>query len=144
MYSKAHLLISTAVGAAVAVVSGGPPIGAAATVGYAALLGVGIDLDHFLVARLNTGNWDALLGVVRNPRRAVFEQGDIFEEGEDVTALQRLLSHAVIAGLLVAALSLVSSYLALLSAVVLYVHVLSDLYQDVRDETAERAGAGRL
>ena len=144
MYSKAHLLISTAVGAAVAVVSGQPPVGAAATVGYAALLGVGIDFDHFLVARLNTGSWDALLGVVRNPRRAVFDQRNIFDADEDMTRLQRLLSHVVIAGVLVAVLYPLSAYAALLSAVVLYVHVLSDLYQDVRDEAAKRAGSGRL
>jgi hypothetical protein len=144
MYSKAHLLISLAVGAAVAALTGQPPALAVASIGYAAVLGVGIDFDHFLIARLNTGNWDALLGVVRNPRRAVFDQRDIFDEGEDVTRIQRLLSHVVLGGVLVAALYPLSAYAALLSAVVLYVHVLSDLYQDVRDEAEERAGPGRL
>jgi hypothetical protein len=144
MYSKAHLLISLAVGAAVAALTGQPPAPAAGTVAYAVVLGVGIDFDHFLLARLNTGNWDALLGVVRNPRRAVFDQRDIFDEGEDVTRLQRLLSHVVLGGVLVAVLYPLSAYAALLSAVVLYVHVLSDLYQDVRDEAEERAGPGRL
>jgi len=144
MYSKAHLLISLAVGAAVAALTGQPPALAAGTVAYAAVLGVGIDFDHFLIARLNTGNWDALLGVVRNPRRAVFDQRDIFDEGEDVTRIQRLLSHVVLGGVLVAVLYPFSAYVALVSAVVLYVHVLSDLYQDVRDEAEERAGPGRL
>ena len=140
MYSKAHLLVSVVVGAAAAVVAGQPPVPAAATVGYAAVLGVGIDFDHFLVARLNTGDWGALLGVLREPRRAVFEQSAIFEEGEDVTKLQRLLSHVVIGGLLVAGLYVVLPYAAVLSAVVLYAHVLCDLYQDVRDEAeVERA-----
>ncbi|MEF8840954.1 MAG: hypothetical protein V5A62_04940 [Haloarculaceae archaeon] len=134
MYSKAHLLISLAVGAIVAVATGQLPVPAVATVAYAAVLGVGIDFDHFLVARFNTGNWDALVGAVRNPRRILFDQGDIFEEGEDVTKLQRLLSHAVLGGLLVAGLYPVLPYVAVLSAVVLYVHVLSDLYRDVRDE----------
>ena len=139
MYSKAHLLVSIVVGAAAAVVASQPPVPAAATVGYAAVLGVGIDFDHFLVARLNTGDWGALLGVLREPRRAVFDQSAIFEEGEDVTKLQRLLSHVAIGGLLVAGLYVVLPYAAVLSAVVLYAHVLSDLYRDVRDE----AGAGR-
>ena len=144
MYSKAHLLISLAVGTAVALVTGQPPVPAAATVAYAAVLGVGIDVDHFLVARLNTGNWDALSGVVRNPRRAVFDQRNVFDEGEDMTRIQRLFSHVVLGGVLVAILYPLSAYAALVSAVVLYVHVLSDLYQDVRDETEERAGPGRL
>ena len=143
MYSKAHFLVSVAVGAAAAIATGQPPVPAAVTVGYAAVLGVGIDVDHFVVARLNTGNWDALLGVVRNPRRAFFDQERIFEGGEDVTKLQRLLSHAVIGGLLVAVLYPLAPYWAVLSAVVLYAHVLSDLVQDVRDEF-EAEASGRL
>lgn len=139
MYSKAHLLISLAVGAVVALVTAQPPVPAVATVGYAAVLGVGIDFDHFLVARLNTGNWDALVDVVRDPRQVLFDQGEVFEEGEDVTKLQRLLSHAVLGGLLVAVLYPIEPYVAVLSAAVLYVHVLSDLYRDVRDE-AESGG----
>ena len=144
MYSKEHFLISLAVGAAVAVLTGQPPLLAAATVGYAAVLGVGIDFDHFLVARINTGRWDALTGVIHNPRRAFFDQGDIFEDGEDVTKIQRLLSHVVIAGVLVAGLYPFLPYFALLSAVVLYVHVLCDLYRDVRDEAEARSPHGRL
>lgn len=143
MYSKAHFLVSVAVGAAVAIVTDQPPLPAAATVGYAAVLGVAIDLDHFLLARLNTGNWDALLGVVRNPRRAFLDQENIFEGGTDVTKLQRLLSHVVIAGLLVAVLYPLSPYVAVLSAVVLYFHVLGDLGRDVYDERVAEAG-GRL
>jgi len=141
MYSKAHFLISLAVGAAVAVLADQPPLPAAATVGYAAALGVGIDFDHFLVARLNTGNWDSLVRVVRNPRRVLFDQSDIFEEGEDVTKLQRLLSHALLGGVLVAGLYPFLPYAAVVSAVVLYVHVLSDLYRDVRDEAEARGTA---
>ncbi|PSQ10052.1 hypothetical protein BRC93_11065 [Halobacteriales archaeon QS_5_70_15] len=144
MYSKAHLLISAVAGGAVALIAGQQPPVAAATVAYAAVLGVGIDVDHFLVARLNTGNWDALLGVFRNPRRILFDQENVFEEGEGLTKLQRLLSHVVIAGLLVAAIYPLAPYVAALSGVVLYAHVLSDLYRDVRDEAEERAGPGRL
>jgi hypothetical protein len=141
MYSKAHLLISAAVGVAVAAATGQPPLPAAATVGYAAVLGVAIDFDHFLLARLNTGTWDALVGAIREPRLVLFDQGEIFEEGEDVTKIQRLLSHVVIAGLLVAGLYPFSTYAAVLSGVVLYVHVLSDLYRDVRDEAEAEPSA---
>ena len=144
MYSKSHLIISVAVGAIVAVTTGQPPLSAAVTVGYAAALGVGIDVDHFVIARLNTGDWETLLGVVRDPRRAVFDQTDIFEGDEDVTRLQRLLSHVLLSGLLVAVLYPISPYAALVSGAVLYVPVLSDLYQDVRDAAEERAGPGRL
>ncbi len=143
MYSKAHLLISLVVGVVVAVVTGQPPLDAAGTVAYAAALGVGIDFDHFLVARLNTGNWRALREVAREPGLVFTDPGRIFLEGEEVTKLQRLLSHAVLGGVLVAVLYPLSPYVATLSAVVLYVHVLSDLYQDVRDEIDARA-AGRL
>jgi hypothetical protein len=82
--------------------------------------------------------------VIREPGRVFTDPGSIFVEGEEVTRLQRLLSHVVLGGVLVAALYPLSAYAALLSAVVLYVHVLSDLYQDVRDEAEERAGPGRL
>jgi len=47
-----------------------------------------------------------------------------------VTPLQRLLSHAVVGGVLVGGLVLVDRYLAVFTAVVLYVHVLGDLYAD--------------
>lgn len=144
MYSKEHFIISVAVGATVAVFTGQTLPLAIATVGYAAVLGVGIDFDHFFVARINAGRWDALAGVVRNPRRAFLEQDAIFEDGEDVTKLQRLLSHVVIAGVLVAVLYPFLPYFALLSAVVLYVHLLSDLYRDVRDEMEARSPHGRL
>jgi hypothetical protein len=145
MYSKSHLIISLAVGAVVAVATGQPVLPTAATVGYAAVLGVGIDFDHFVIARLNTGDWETLLGLVRNPRRALFDQSTIFEGGEDVTRLQRLLSHVLLSGLLVAGLYPISPYAALVSGAVLYVHVLSDLYQDVRDEAEEsRSPHGRL
>jgi ABC-type Mn2+/Zn2+ transport system permease subunit len=144
MYSKQHFLISVLVGVAVAVLAGVTLPLAVATVGYAAVLGVGVDFDHFLVARLNTGRWDALIGVIRNPRRAFLDQEDIFEEGKDVTKIQRLLSHVVLGGLLVAVLYPFLPYFAVVSAVVLYVHVLCDLYQDVRDEAEARSPHGQL
>ena len=53
--------------------------------------------------------------------------------------LRRLLSHVVIGGLAVGVLALVDGFLAVFVAVVLYVHLLSDLVADVRSEAAVRA-----
>lgn len=132
MHSKSHSVISAAVGAALAVAIGATPIRAAFLVGYAALVGTAIDADHFLIARLRVGDWRNLRFAVANPRAAVLDQGRLFEE-DDVGALSRLLSHALIGGLVVAGLALVHPFLALVTAVVLYVHVVCDLLASVRE-----------
>jgi hypothetical protein len=108
-------------------------------VGYAAVVGVGIDLDHFLVARYNAGDWRALRRCLRRPRIVLFDQGAIFET-LDVNPVERLLSHVVIAGVLVGALWLVSPYFARVTGVVLYAHLLADLVADTLEfpETARR------
>jgi hypothetical protein len=100
-------------------------------VAYAAVVGVGIDFDHFPLARFNDGDWRATRRLLRNPRLALFEQSGIFEEGQ-ISPLQRLLSHVVVTGLLVGTLALVDPFLAVFTAVVLYAHVLADLYADNR------------
>lgn len=100
-------------------------------VGYAAVLGVAIDLDHFLVARYNAGDWRALRTCLARPTIVLFEQTAIFEPDE-VWPLQRLLSHAVLGGALVFGLRFVAPRLAALSALVLYAHVLADLLWDNR------------
>lgn len=106
------------------------PVVAAALVGvYATAAGVLIDLDHFVVARVNTGSWRAARYCLGNPRAVFFDQGSIFREGE-VGVLKRLLSHVLIAGALVGALAVVLPYLAVVTAVSLYVHLLADLLWD--------------
>jgi hypothetical protein len=106
-------------------------------VAYAGAAGTLIDLDHFLLARINTGDWRALRAIVREPSLAVLHQDRIFAEGE-VGALRRLLSHVVISGALVGALALLASLgvlppvWAILTAFVLYAHLLADLVWDVR------------
>jgi hypothetical protein len=134
VYSREHLLISLAVAAAVALAFG-TPYSPVLLAGYAAAVGVGIDLDHFLVARLNTGSWDPVRRVLRAPATAMRDQSVIFETGE-VWPIQRLLSHAVIGGVLVAALLPAAPALARFSALVVYAHVLADLAWDVRRERA--------
>lgn len=131
IYSRSHFAISTLVGVVVALVAGLTPTDAVLVVVYGALLGTLIDLDHFLIARLNTGDWRALRYVLSTPRAVFLDQSTIFAPGE-VGALRRLLSHAVIGGVLVVGLSFVSVFLAVYTALILYVHVVSDLIEDVR------------
>ncbi|WP_114575579.1 hypothetical protein [Saliphagus sp. LR7] len=149
MYSVHHAIVSLIVGLAAVLVL--PPVslfGAAVPpavlVLYAVAAGVLIDLDHFLIARLRTGGWDALETCLASPRIALSDQGEIFAPG-DVGVLSRLLSHHLIGGLAVAALVLASRPLAVLTAVVLYAHVVSDLVWDVRGAaTDDRPPAERL
>ncbi len=122
-----------AVGVLALVLAPAPPSPPAwALLAWAAVVGVGIDLDHLLVARLNAGDWSALRGLLRNPTAAVFDQDAIFAE-DDLWARQRLLSHHVLGGLLVLVLLPVSVYLAVFTALVLYAHVLADLLHDNRN-----------
>jgi uncharacterized membrane protein YgcG len=125
-----------------------------ATLGVAVVAGVGVDLDHFVLARFNTGSWDGLARVLRTPRLAFVGQDDIFDAG-DVWGFQRLLSHYVIATAVVPALWLLARPVAVVVAAALYAHVGADLVADARDErsyvieraavlnaSAEGAGAG--
>jgi hypothetical protein len=102
----------------------------AAVVAYGTAVGVGIDFDHFLIARFKTGSWDAVRFCLSNPRAAVADQSRIFDPG-DVGVLSRLLSHVIIAGIVVPALAAVSVPLAIVTGVVLYAHVLADLVWDI-------------
>lgn len=94
--------------------------------GFAAVVGVGIDLDHFLLARANTGDWRALRRCLRDPRIVVLDQSAILREGE-VLPFQRLASHLAIGGPLVAATALASPYLAWLAALTLWAHLVADV-----------------
>lgn len=132
MYSKSHLVVSAVLGAAVALAVGEPPTRFALLVAYAAFVGTAIDLDHFLVARVRVGDWRHLRFAVANPRSAFVDQDELFEEGA-VGPQTRLLSHALIAGALVVGLVVVSPFLALLTTLVLYVHVVADLVAGVRE-----------
>ena len=138
MYSKAHGAISLVIGIGL-VAAGVEFVHPAVVVGYAVAAGVGIDFDHFLWARYNTGDWSALRGVLASPASTLADQSTIFGES-DLSELQRLLSHAVVVGLAVPATWLVSPDLGLTTAVVLYGHVLSDLLADVRAERRRASG----
>lgn len=139
MRSTHHFGISIALGTLVSLLldPSFPPL---LVVAYAGVLGVAIDLDHFLVARYNTGNWDAVRTCLRSPRVVLLDQGAIFEPNA-IWPLERLLTHVVAMGAIVLGLAFVDGFLALLSAVVLYGHLLSDLLWDVwrHDEFMELA-----
>lgn len=97
--------------------------------GVALLVGVGIDVDHFALARLNRGDWTALRRCVREPRIVLFDQNAIFDEG-DVGAGRRLLSHTLVGGGAALALHPIDPALATVAGVVLGVHLAMDCVGD--------------
>lgn len=131
MYSKAHFAISATVGAVVVIAVGATPSRAVLLVGYAAILGTAIDLDHFLIARLRTGDWRHTRFAGTHPRAAFLDQDELFEPGI-VGERARLLSHVLIAGGVTGGAFLVDPLLALVSGVVLYAHVVCDIVHDIR------------
>ncbi|RQG93442.1 hypothetical protein [Natrarchaeobius chitinivorans] len=136
MYSSQHAAISIVASSVLVyalspITVFGSVVPAVAVVACATALGVLIDLDHFLIARVKTGNWNAVRFCLSHPSAAVADQGRIFDRG-DVGALSRLLSHLVLAGVLVPAVALASTGLAVVIGVVLYVHVVCDVAWDIR------------
>lgn len=98
--------------------------------GYGVAIGVLVDLDHFVIERILHGEWNAVRRATANPRLVVVGQSELFPEGT-MSPLDRLLSHVVIVGVAVPATWLVAPALGLLTALVLYGHVLADLAWDV-------------
>jgi hypothetical protein len=98
-------------------------------VAYAGLVGTVVDLDHFFIARARTGSWAPLVRSLSDPRMALFEQDDIFESG-DVGRWTRLGSHALVTVVLSGILLWVATSLAVVTAVVLGVHVCCDIVWD--------------
>lgn len=131
MYSRAHFLISAFVAVAVLVATGSSVADGALLVAYGAILGTLIDLDHFVLARLTTGHWRALRYCVTTPSAVFRDQSSIFAAGE-VGRLRRLLSHALLGGVLVGGLFPLDPFLAGFTALVVYAHVVADLVDDVR------------
>lgn len=135
MYSLHHAVISLL--ASIGLVFVLPPVVVAeqavspiVLILYGTAVGVLIDLDHFLIARIRTGSWAAVRFCLANPRAVAFDQGRIFGWG-DVGVLHRLLSHLLIAGGVASLLALESPSLALLTGVVLYIHLVCDLVWDI-------------
>jgi hypothetical protein len=108
---------------------------------FAAIVGVSIDFDHFLVAWYNTGDPRAIRYCLRNPRAVFLDQASIFHDYE-LGKLDRLLSHMLIGGPLVVVLWVFTPTLAALAAVTLYAHVVADLLADIRDVRGTNATLG--
>lgn len=130
MYSRNHAIISAVVGIPLAVTS--PDVHQPIYVLiYVVVLGVGIDLDHFVIGRINRGDWSNLTHCLRSPSQVFVDQTSIFERG-DVLRDQRLFSHLLIGGVLVGSVWFMNEYLAFVTAGAIYTHVLADLYSDMR------------
>jgi len=129
MYSRNHALLSAVLG--IVLVAASPSDVSAPLLWTAVVcLGVGIDVDHFLLARLNRGDWHNLRRCLRRPRLVVTDQRSIFEPG-DLWRDQRLLSHALIGGLFTTVFWPFDRFWAIAVAATLYVHVVADLWSDV-------------
>lgn len=94
-------------------------------------LSVFVDLDHFVIARGMRGDWSNLRRAVSNPRVGLVEQERVFVGVDEPRLRQyRLLSHLLVGGVLVALTARLDGRLAVLVAVLLYVHVVADLVRD--------------
>ncbi|WP_049898423.1 hypothetical protein [Halococcus agarilyticus] len=131
MNSGEHFLLSVPVVGRVLAAIGDrySPRQRAALAGYGLGLGVLIDLDHFVLARLRVGDWRHVRNCLRDPKRVFFEQDSMFA-GTGEMAKLRLLSHVVIAGPLTVLTGRIDRRLGVLTGAILYVHVLADLLRD--------------
>lgn len=96
---------------------------------YGVLLSVLIDLDHFVLARLKTGDWSHLRRALVHPIWTLTSTKEVFP---DVSMkLERLTSHVIVGGILVLVLRPFDRLFATYTAIVLYAHLLADLLHDV-------------
>lgn len=126
MYSRHHLVVSTAIAGGFALATDWGLL----IVVYGALVGTLIDLDHFPIARYNRGDWHPLYFCLTHPRHAIVDQSEIFDD-TDVLDSQRLFTHAILGGILVAITTPIHSGLGLVTAVIIYVHIIMDLIADL-------------
>lgn len=134
MYSRNHAIISAVVGILLAVTApeSNQPV---YVLIYVVALGVGIDLDHFVIGRINRGDWSNLTHCLQNPSQVFVDQASIFDRG-DIWRDQRLFSHLLIGGVLTVFVWFASEYLAFVTTVTIYTHLTADLYSDIRTRDA--------
>ncbi|WP_416839197.1 hypothetical protein [Haloferax sp. DFSO52] len=131
MKSLEHAVVGSVVGVVAAIVLE-PPGGLPVLVAGAVFLSVFVDLDHFVLARVERGDWGNLRLAVTNPRVGLFEQEKVFEGFGPRFNLKRLFTHHLIWGVAVGALVLTgATSLAGFVAVVLYAHVVCDYLRDL-------------
>ncbi len=93
---------------------------------YAVAVSVLIDLDHFLIARKNTGGWSHLVSALNDFRTVVTENEEIIENA--VSDSEGLLSHLVLVGIASIAIYQFDPRLGLLTLAMLGVHIIMDVY----------------
>lgn len=96
---------------------------------YGVLLSVLVDLDHFVLARLKTGDWSHLRRALAHPTWALTSTKEVFPDVG--MKLERLTSHVLVGGILVLALRPFDRLFATYTAIVLYAHLLADLLHDI-------------
>jgi len=106
------------------------PAAPAALVAAGTVAGVAIDLDHFPIARVRRGDWRAARRVLAAPWLVVTDPERIFDGGS-LDALERLLTHVLVAGVACTAAWLAWPALGVVIGVSLYVHIVADLGHDV-------------
>lgn len=130
MRSGPHLIISLSIGALLSAFLDSN-ISIFTLVAYAGVVGIAIDFDHFLIARWNSGSWEALLRCMRDPKIVFIDQDAIFQQREDL-ASQRLLTHHILGAILTVSTWIIEPTLGLITGVVLYGHILADIVYDIR------------
>ena len=133
METYEHLLISSVVSPAVAYfVFGFSGIELAAFSVYGILLGVFIDLDHFVVHRIQEENWKYLKNALKNPFEVTTNNIKVVDN--PIPNWSRYLSHFIILALLPAALYLFDQTVAEFSFIMLGSHITSDVYRSWRKD----------
>lgn len=100
--------------------------------------GVLIDLDHFLVARIKNGDWSVLLRALKDPLAAWTNWRKIIDPVKDVPAEHRLMVHITVAIAVSAVLIPFNTQLFYMTALMTSIHILSDLYADIRNGYGHR------
>jgi len=96
-------------------------------VAYGVALSVLVDLDHFVIARAEVGDWRHLRRVVADPTLVLFRQEELFEIG---FARERLASHVVIGAVLALAWVALAPVVAVVTVAVVAAHVVADVLRD--------------
>ncbi|MFB6144421.1 MAG: hypothetical protein ABEJ98_03875 [Candidatus Nanohaloarchaea archaeon] len=94
---------------------------------FGTLAGTLIDLDHFVLARLNTGNWKRLQNALRQPGTAFTDGKEVMQE--TITSRQRYLSHLTLLFASTGSVFLIAGVkAAVLTFSVISLHICCDLY----------------
>ncbi len=128
MESFKHFIVSTAASVPLAWLLIGPGNLAAFVLLsiYGIITGVLIDLDHFLIARYNSGSWKHLSGALRNPLATFMGTRKTFEG--NVRAEERLWTHTAILLVSTPLVFLLDRNLAIINLVAILLHIAADLW----------------